>query len=204
MGKELELWNKFNQPPKEALKPILAGRLKGKTDINPQWRFKALTEVFGPCGTGWKYEIKRVWNEPGSDDQVFAFAEVELFYVTESGLWSTPIPGIGGSMLIEKESKGMHSSDEGYKMAVTDAISVACKPLGVAADIYMGQWDGDKYTSPAQKISEDQAANLVALAQEVKADHKKFCDYFGVKDINELTTDRYDEAIALMEKKRAA
>lgn len=40
----------FCNTPTEAQKPIAAGRLKGFTDINPMWRFKALTEVFGPCG----------------------------------------------------------------------------------------------------------------------------------------------------------
>ena len=45
-------------PPQDALKPITAGRLKGKSDINPQWRIQALTEQYGICGVGWAYEIK--------------------------------------------------------------------------------------------------------------------------------------------------
>jgi hypothetical protein len=48
-------------------------------------------------------------------------------------------------MLLKKETRGMHSTDEGYKMAVTDALSVACKALGIAGDIYAGLWDGSKY-----------------------------------------------------------
>ena len=31
------IWDALRQPPKEALKPIQAGRLKGKTDINTTW-----------------------------------------------------------------------------------------------------------------------------------------------------------------------
>ena len=34
------------------------------------------------------------------------------------------------------ESKGAYVSDECYKMALTDALSVAMKALGVAADVY--------------------------------------------------------------------
>ena len=30
-----------------------------------------------------------------------------------------------------------HLNDEAYKMALTDAISVACKQLGVGADVYL-------------------------------------------------------------------
>lgn len=144
----LSNWEKLARPPVTALKPILAGRLKGKSDINPQWRYKAMTEVYGPCGEGWKYSIDRLWTEPGAQDQVMAFAQVSLF-VCKSNVWSDPIPGVGGSMLIAKESSGLHTSDEAFKMAITDALSVALKMLGVAADIYMGAWDGSKYKTEA-------------------------------------------------------
>ena len=48
-------------------------------------------------------------------------------------------------MLVAQESSGLRASDEAYKMAITDALSVALKVLGVAADIYAGLWDGSKY-----------------------------------------------------------
>jgi len=127
MSDNLSIYNALKQPPKEALRAIQGGRLAGKTDINPQWRYKALTEQFGPCGIGWKYEITRVFSEPASEGQVFAFAEVQLFIKQEE--WSDPIPGYGGSMLVEKEKAGLHSSDEGYKMAITDALSAAMKMI---------------------------------------------------------------------------
>jgi len=142
----MEIWNKLKQPPASALKTIRAGRLKGMSDINPQWRYQIMTEQFGPCGIGWKYEIKRLWTEPASENQILAFAEILLYIAHGNGSqWSDPIPGIGGSTLVAKESKGLYSSDEAYKMAVTDALSVAMKMLGVAADIYAGLWDGSKY-----------------------------------------------------------
>ena len=45
-----------------------------------------------------------------------------------------------------KESRGMFFSDEARKMAYTDALSVAAKMIGVAADVYMGH--GSKYDRP--------------------------------------------------------
>ena len=140
----LKIYNALKQPPKEALRQIQGGRLSGKTDINPQWRYKAMTEQFGMCGIGWKYETVKVWNEPIADGQVFAFAMISL-YTKQGDSWSEPIPGLGGSMLVEKEKAGLHANDEGYKMAITDALSTAMKMLGVAADIYAGLWDGAKY-----------------------------------------------------------
>lgn len=146
-----EIWDKVKQPPKSALKVIGAGRLKGKSDINPQWRYDVMTEVFGVCGCGWKYTIDKLWREEATDGQVFAFAQVSVYILEKEiggSIWSEPIQGIGGSMLVTKESSGLHSSDEGYKMAVTDALGTAMKMLGVAADIYAGKWDGSKYNEP--------------------------------------------------------
>ena len=140
----LKIWNAVKQPPASALRQIQVGRLSGKTDINPQWRYQAMTEQFGICGIGWRYEVVRLWSEPGPDNQVFAFAQINL-YIKIGEQWSDAIPGIGGHMLTEKEKAGLHANDEGYKMAVTDALSVAMKMLGVGADIYAGLWDGSKY-----------------------------------------------------------
>lgn len=136
-----DLWDSLADPPASALNRIEAGRLKGMSDINPQWRYQALTEAFGPCGDGWKFEIVRLWTEPGSDGQVFAFAEIALYYRLD-GEWSEPVPGVGGSLLVALESKGHHANDEAYKMAVTDALGTAAKMIGVAASVYLGQHDG--------------------------------------------------------------
>lgn len=144
MAENLEIWSSLSKPPATALRQITGGRLNGKTDIKPQWRYQAMTEKFGPCGIGWKYTIDKLWTEQGADGQVFAFALVSVF-VKWAGEWSEAIPGQGGSMLVEKEKAGLFSSDEGFKMAITDALSVSLKMLGVAAEVYMGNWDGSKF-----------------------------------------------------------
>lgn len=90
----LEYYNRGREVPNEAKKTINGGRLNGMTDINPMWRIKKLTELFGPCGIGF----------------------------------------------VKKENSGLYASDECFKMALTDAISVACKALGIGADVY---WDRD-------------------------------------------------------------
>lgn len=131
--------------PPEAQKPITAGRLKNMTDINPMWRIKKLTELFGPCGIGWWYVIKdkhlAVDEQTG---QVAAFVDIDLFYVYE-GKTSMPIPGTGGSMFVPKETRGFYTDDECYKKALTDAISVAAKALGIGADVYWSK-DRSKYS----------------------------------------------------------
>ncbi len=158
MTDNLSIWNNLDKPPKEALKTIKGGRLQGKSDINPQWRLKAMTQQFGPCGIGWKYEIVKLWTEPGVDGEVFAFAQVNVYTRKETANsiedpWNCPVPGIGGNMLIQMEKNGLYCNDEGFKMAITDALGTALKCLGVAAEVYLGNWDGAKYVNhnPAKK-----------------------------------------------------
>lgn len=166
----LELWNKVCRPPEDALTKITGGRLSGMTDISPQWRIKIMTEQFGPVGTGWGYDIERLWIEDGSDGQKCAFAQISLWY---EGC-KKPVPGVGGSMLITNESKGPYTSDEAFKMAITDAVSVALKQLGVAADIYFGMWDGSKYLTPPADTTDPEAQKLykecVSLLGDAKLD----------------------------------
>lgn len=139
-----EIYNKLKQAPAWALRTIQAGRLKGKSDINPQWRYQTLDETFGLCGDGWRYELIEFFTLPGSNNEIAAFARIN-FYIKLDGKWSAPIPGFGGSMFVSNEKNGLYTNDEAYKMAVTDALSVATKMLGMAADVYAGKWDGSKY-----------------------------------------------------------
>lgn len=140
------LYERIRKVPQEAVKTIAAGRLKGMSDINPMWRIKRLTEEFGICGFGWKYEIIRMWNENGGNGIVSSFVQINLF-VKMGGEWSEAIQGIGGSSFVTNEKNGLYTSDECYKMALTDAISVACKALGMGADVYWEK-DSTKYNQP--------------------------------------------------------
>ena len=176
----LELYEKVRNVPPEAQRCISAGRLKGKTDINPMWRIKVLTERFGPCGFGWKYEITKMWTESGVKDEISAFVQINL-YVKMGDIWSEAIQGVGGSSFVTKEKSGSYQSDECYKMALTDAISVACKALGIGADVYFAA-DKTKYPTeepkrilPKEKLNDSKLLGwLVNIAKKKKAEKKPF------------------------------
>ena len=167
MSENIATWEALCRPPVDALKRIGGGRLSGMTDTNPQWRLQMMTKHFGPIGTGWYYEAIDRWTEQGAPlpgvnpqelGELMCFVAINL-YVKTGDDWSKPIYGVGGSKLIEKEKVHFYNSDEGYKMATTDALSVAMKELGVGADIYKGLWDGSKYRSviPASDSATDGA-----------------------------------------------
>ena len=149
----LEIYNKLKDVPKEAQKPITGGRLNGMIDIKPMWRIEKLTEVFGICGFGWKTKIKNKEIIDGANGEKIAIVDIDL-YVKIDGEWSEAIEGTGGSSFVTNETKGLYTSDECFKMAYTDAISVACKSLGMGANIY---WGDSKYNKQQEITTKEQA-----------------------------------------------
>lgn len=173
----LDLYNKLKVVPQEAIKPIQNGRLKGKSDINPMWRIKTMTEHFGVCGIGWKYVITKQWTETyGTETK--AYCNIDLF-VKVDGQWSDAIQGTGGSSEVTMERNGSYVSDECYKMALTDALSVAMKALGVGADIYFEKGKSMDYSSK-YAMQEDLSKTQ---QQEVKTQQQTA--QYHTNDVNE-------------------
>ena len=183
----LELYNKVREVPKDAQKAITAGRLKGFTDINPMWRIKCLTEQFGPCGLGWYYKTVEKWMETVGDE-ICVFVAIEL-YVKYEGEWSQAISGTGGSKLATKERNGVYVSDECYKMATTDALSVACKNLGIGADIYWNETKTkyDQQNNPGSEISDADISALRSFMNKNGLSEKKVLEKYRLTSVNQLT-----------------
>jgi hypothetical protein len=57
--------------------------------------------------------------------------------------------------------------------------------------------------APYETISEKQAADLRALAEETKSDLKKFCEYYKIDSLEALPASAYKSAVAAFEKKRS-
>lgn len=183
----LELYNKVREVPQDAKKTISAGRIKGFTDINPMWRIKCLTEQFGSCGIGWYYKTVEKWTETVGDE-ICAFVMIEL-YVLYDGKWSQPISGTGGSRLATKERSGVYVSDECYKMATTDALSVACKNLGIGADVYWkeGKTKYDQTGSASNELSNTDISALRSYMKTNGLDEKKVLEKYRLTSISQLT-----------------
>ena len=170
----LSIYERMRSVPAEAKKAIEAGRLKGKSDINPMWRIKKLTEVFGPVGFGWYTEVIKTWTEVDENSDVAVFVDINLF-VKKDGEWSKPIYGNGGNKLISHERKYENGTqvlvpyldDDAYKKAYTDAISVAAKALGVGADVYFEK-DVTKYDTALSQNEPIQAQVAGTPVPEVK------------------------------------
>jgi len=145
----IDVYDSLRTPDQRALKTIGGGRLKGMTDIKPQWRIQRMTEIFGLCGFGWKYDSPTfTYQTIGDETNVIC---VTNLYIKLDNEWSAPIPGVGGSKVATKERTGVYVSDEAEKMSLTDALSVAMKSIGVAADIYIGYSDSKYDNEPVKQ-----------------------------------------------------
>ena len=87
---------------------------------------------------------------PGSDGQTVVYCWLTLWYVHD-GARSSPVPGVGGDMVIVKQSSGLRTDDEAFKKAFTDAIGNAMKHIGMSADVHMGRFDDSKYVNDLRR-----------------------------------------------------
>lgn len=167
----LKFYEAGAEVPANAKKTITGGDLNGKTDINPMWRIKKLTEMFGPVGLGWKIAIERLWLEDRLGDEVIANAAITLQvkYNGIDGEWSDPIPGVGGNKALKKDKRGEVCNDEAYKMALTDAISVACKLIGIGANVY---WEKDSTKYTGRQETSNKPYNSPAEPRETRPDQR--------------------------------
>lgn len=191
----MDYYKAVSTPDKRALKTIAGGRLKGMTDIKPQWRIQIMTEVYGLCGFGWKYSKPEfTYQTIGNEVNVTC---VLSLYVKVDGEWSEPIAGVGGSKVATMEKSGIYVSDEAEKMAMTDALSVAMKQIGVASDVYLGYSDS-KYVTESKlpegwdiKLNEQMLA--VDTLQELQHLYNSEWKHVATAEVNAIFSNKKKE-----------
>jgi hypothetical protein len=204
MNNNMEFYEAMRAVPKEAQKSFDNGKFSG-TDINPQWRIKKLTEVFGPAGIGWYTEVVNREMITASDGKTMCtFISINLF-IKVDGEWSKPIYGEGGNTFVafvrpKQKEPYLSITDEAFKMAYTDAISNAAKALGCGADIWFEK-DRTKYDlqqeraqaaqqpapatkpAPVQQTTDMQIVELIAKANACKTADEVMEIYKAHKDL---------------------
>ena len=191
----MTIYEAYRSVPDNAQKPITGGHINGFTDISPMWRIKCLTEAFGPCGIGWYTEITEQWIVQGPDGKHAAFCNIKL-YIRVDGEWSKPIVGTGGSSFVNIFKGKPATSDEAYKMAYTDAISVACKSLGIGADVY---WDKDRTKYSEQESNPPASGAMISTIQKemesLGITEKQLFYNLGVRSWDEIGTLEFNNAM---------
>lgn len=180
----LKLWNDLKPVSKEHTKSFKrAGGFSG-TDVSPVWRIRRMTEVFGPVGKGWGYDIIATWSEMNC-----AYVRLGCWYVLEGERYQTG-EQIGGTSFDR-------TPDEAYKMSVTDAIGKCLVNLGLAADVYMGQHDKEFI----ERIRARDRTKILALIVSTHTDMAAFLRVFKVASLSELTAADGDRGLRMLKRK---
>tara|TARA_R100001594_G_scaffold127395_1_gene165060 strand:- start:2017 stop:2607 length:591 start_codon:yes stop_codon:yes gene_type:complete len=183
---KMELWELLSDVPQQAKKTF---RRKGGfsgTDVSPQWRIRRLTEVLGPMGLGWGYEIEDRWEIANC-----VFVQLAGWYC----LPGTPEEKLKiGSTIGGTELE--RTPDESYKMAVTDAFGKCFAQIGLAASIYLGEdFSGSKYAN------ESTIEKLNSLIEIKQANTEALLTHYKVKDFSELNEEQAKQACDILEQR---
>ena len=200
--KNIELWESVAETNPKYTKSFDRRGFKG-VSVNPTWLYKKMTEIFGPVGMGWGWEIKeeQVLDGHFINEQTRArihCVRVYVWYKQGEEKYHTPCQ-FGQTTLVGINKNGLFTDEEAPKKSVTDAVTKCLSTLGFCADIFMGQYDDVKYVGdinqkygveakPATQLNvDDDKLVQVALAAQpdndfVKSVADKFKQYGKLSD----------------------
>lgn len=140
----LDLWNKYAD-----IDPAFTKKITGKdysgTSPNPQYVVRCLTEMFGPVGKGFGWVVLAENFEPLGDTHLH-WCRIRFWWRDDQGEHS--VEEYGQTKAAYVTSQGKHRVDEDApKKSLTDAIIKGASHLGIAANIFLGRWDDQKYVA---------------------------------------------------------
>lgn len=181
----LNLWEQVERTDPSATKTAnLGGR--EQTSIGSYYMFKRATELFGPVGIGWGFDIvEERWDagapmiiKLGEADHV---AGPALTHTVRINFWymlngvKGEIPAYGHTQAVYKSKYGISDDGEAPKKSLTDAIKKALSMLGFSADIFTGMYDNKDYV--AQLKTEEEISKAEDRDAEVANKRKETGDY---------------------------
>ncbi|CDG86542.1 hypothetical protein [Xenorhabdus bovienii] len=192
----LRIWKVVQRTDPRFTKPLEGMGFSG-TSINSNYMFMRATEIFGPVGKGWGYQVmeEKMINgaplsEPVYDSQnkqigVRILRDSDgtliceqnhslkiLFWYLIEGDIRGEIESYGATPYLYKSKNGIKADSEVIKKSLTDAIKKALSMLGFSADVFMGMHDNPEYLADNKiefgiKAASDKAEDWVRLRKEL-------------------------------------
>lgn len=149
------------------------GGFKG-TSPNATYQAMRATKRWGPCGLGWGVEKVEESLMEGhtlkcGDKCIIHRVYVRLWY-KEGGVVGE-VYAFGQTTFVGENKYGSFTDEDAPKKSMTDAMTKALSKLGFSADIFLGQYDDQKYVSRVRQEFADERAQdrAAAEAEEPKA-----------------------------------
>lgn len=182
-NKKLQVWNHAKKTDPSATKKNTQGGFESTT-INGYWMIQKATELWGPIGTDWGYEIIDERFDEGApilDNESGMPLCKSIMHTMKIGLYypgsQKPVVQYGHTPFIYKSKHGPITDMEAPKKSLTDAIKKALSMLGFSADIFTGEFDDPEYLKElrdeeAIKKAEDKEAEK----ERQRAEYKKWSE----------------------------
>jgi hypothetical protein len=141
----MKIWDNVSKSDSKFLKKVNVGR--GFTAIDAHSQIMKATEVFGPVGEGWGYHVSHSVELLTPNDSVI-IASVSVWHGEPSNVFG---PVLGCKTLMRNGK----TDEDAPKKAMTDGLTKALSHLGFNADVFLGEFDGNKYTDDKPKPKGD-------------------------------------------------
>lgn len=142
MSDNLKLWDTHADIDPNYVKPITGKAYRG-TSPNPQHIIKCLTDLFGPVGIGFGWRVVAEAFQPLGEETLH-WCRIEFWHTDRAntfeayGQTKAAYPTKSGGFMVDEDAP---------KKSLTDAIVKAASQIGVAANIFLGRWDDQKYVA---------------------------------------------------------
>lgn len=190
----LKLWRSVMRTDPRFTKQLNGIGFDG-TSINAEYMIMRATELFGPIGCGWGYEVLEDRMLPGAplsepiyEDKKFIgmrmlrdadgtllfeqnhSMKIRLWYKNETGECS--VYAYGATPYLYKSNKrGIVCDGEAQKKSLTDAIKKGLSLLGFSADIWLGLYDRPEYLEETRTVFA--LSNTIDKAEDVTRVHRE-------------------------------
>ncbi|EMS1550500.1 hypothetical protein ACLO93_14145 [Proteus mirabilis] len=165
----LSIWKQVQRTDPRFTKPLEGVGFTG-TSINSTYMFMRATEIFGPIGEGWGYEVleeKFIDGKPllepvldernkqvatrflrDADGSLFCeqnhSIKIRFWYIIECETRGE-FESYGATPYRYQTNYGIKVDGEAIKKSLTDAIKKALSMLGFSSDVFMGMHDNPEY-----------------------------------------------------------
>lgn len=168
----LDLWNDVCRTDPSMTKRV--NQRGGFTTIDAYSQIMAATKKFGPVGEGWGWSIEQVVIE-----DPMLILHVQFWWKLEPNYVPHATYDVMGSALLRTGDR--HDQDAPLK-ALTHAITKALSYLGFNADVFLGQFDDNKYVEQRkQEVAAEKASSQVQAILDEIASAQLLADLAVVK-----------------------
>ncbi|MGO2306058.1 MAG: hypothetical protein ACTH5W_15325 [Providencia sp.] len=192
----LGIWKRVQRTDSRFTKPLEGMGFIG-TSINSTYMFMRATEIFGPIGEGWGYEViqekmldGKPLTEPVLDERNKQVAtrflrdadgslfceqnhslKIKFWYLIEGNVRGE-FESYGATPYRYQTQYGIKVDGEVIKKSLTDAIKKALSMLGFSSDVFMGMHDNPEYVASNKleyeiKAASDNAEDSTRIRKEL-------------------------------------